>query len=308
MLLNYFYINGINFDVALHYNYHFCIITVILDKKNTMKRITIINWGIKIFLVASLIFIESCSTVPFTGRNQLNLLPESSMLDMSLTSYKQFLSENKLSDNMDQVNMINRVGQNISAAVEQYLKENGYESYIENFQWEFNLVENDIPNAWCMPGGKVVFYTGILPYTLDDAGVAVVMGHEIAHAVARHGNERMSQSMLIQMGGMALSEALKEKPDETKSLFLTAYGVGGQLGVILPFSRKQEYEADEMGLIFMAMAGYDPRDAVAFWRRMSDNNSSQVPEFLSTHPLDENRISRLEKQMPEALRIYQQAN
>ena len=259
----------------------------------------------KYLLILGILFFESCGTVPLTGRSQLNLLPESTMLSMSLTSYDEFLSSNTLSTNKTQVEMINRVGQNIAGAVEQYLAQNGYESYISNFDWEFNLVQDDTPNAWCMPGGKVVFYTGILPYTLNDAGVAVVMGHEIAHAVARHGNERMSQSLLLELGGMTLSEALSEKPEETQALFSVAYGAVGQVGVMLPFSRTHEYEADEMGLIFMAMAGYDPREAVAFWKRMSDGNTSSTPEFLSTHPLDENRIAKLEKIMPTALAIYE---
>ncbi len=256
-------------------------------------------------LIVGLLMVEACGTVPLTGRSQLNLMPEASMVEMGLTSYDQFIGSNKLSTNQEQVDMINRVGARISIAVEKYLIENGFESYIENFEWEFNLVDDDVPNAWCMPGGKVVFYTGILPYTQNDAGVAVVMGHEIAHAVARHGNERMSQSMLLEMGGVALSEAIKEKPEETQSIFATAYGVGTQLGVVLPFSRRHEYEADEMGLIFMAMAGYDPRDAVAFWRRMAGSNQSTMPEFISTHPVDANRISVLEKLMPEALQVYQ---
>ncbi len=256
-------------------------------------------------LIGGLLVAESCSTVPLTGRSQLNLLPESSMVEMSLSSYDEFLKEKKLSANKEQSDMIKRVGAKVSVAVEKYLKDNGFESYIENFKWEFNLVESDVPNAWCMPGGKVVFYSGILPMTQNDAGIAVVMGHEIAHAVARHGNERMSQSMLVEMGGMALSEAVKEKPEQTKAIFSAAYGIGSQVGVMLPFSRKHEYEADHMGLIFMAMAGYDPRSAVAFWKRMSDNKGSSQPEFLSTHPVDENRIAALEKYMPEALKYYQ---
>jgi predicted Zn-dependent protease len=257
-------------------------------------------------LLAAVVFMAgSCGTVPLTGRSQLNLLPESSMVEMSLTSYSDFLKENKLSTNTAQVQQIKRVGAKVSAAVESYLRTNGFESYIQNFKWEFNLVQSDVPNAWCMPGGKVVFYTGILPMTQNDAGVAVVMGHEIAHAVARHGNERMSQSMMLEMGGTALAEALKQKPEKTQALFSTAYGLGTQVGVALPFSRKHELEADEMGLIFMAMAGYDPREAVAFWKRMAAKGGSATPEFLSTHPVDTRRIAELEKLMPEAMKYYQ---
>ena len=256
-------------------------------------------------LLAVCIFIESCSTVPLTGRSQLNLLPESDMVKMSLTSYGQFLSENKVSTNKQQNQMLQRVGKRISVAVEKYLKDNGYANYLENFQWEFNLIESDVPNAWCMPGGKVVFYTGILPMTKTEAGLAVVMSHEIAHAVGRHGNERMSHGMIAQMGGIALGEAVKEKPEETQALFLTAYGLGSQVGVMLPFSRKHEYEADKMGLIFMAMAGYNPREAVAFWQRMSQQDGQKTPEFLSTHPVDTKRIAALQEIMPEALKYYE---
>lgn len=260
---------------------------------------------IKIIFVTAILVAESCSTVPLTGRSQLSLLPESSMVEMSLTSYNEFLTENKLSTNTAQIQQIRRVGTKVATAVETYLKNNGFAGYIENFKWEFNLVESDAINAWCMPGGKVVFYTGILPITKNDAGVAVVMGHEIAHAVARHGNERMSQSMMIEMGGVALSEALKQKPEKTQALFSVAYGLGTQVGVALPFSRKHELEADEMGLIFMAMAGYDPREAVAFWKRMSAKGGAAMPEFLSTHPVDTRRIAELEKLMPKAMKYYQ---
>ncbi|MGQ8336895.1 M48 family metallopeptidase [Sunxiuqinia sp. A32] len=223
---------------------------------------------------------------------------------MSLTSYDDFLKENKISTNQQQLNMLKKVGSKVSSAVELYLKNNGFESYIENFKWEFNLVENDVPNAWCMPGGKVVFYTGILPLTQNEAGMAVVMGHEIAHAVARHGNERMSHGLIVQLGGVALSEAIKDKPEETQALFATAYGVGSQVGVMLPFSRTHEYEADKMGLIFMAMAGYAPNEAVEFWKRMAQQGGSKPPEFLSTHPVDSKRIAALQEIMPEALKYY----
>ncbi|WP_423126843.1 M48 family metallopeptidase [Gaoshiqia sp. Z1-71] len=270
-----------------------------------MKTTDVKNLLMKSLLIAGLFLVQSCGTVPLTGRSQLNLLPESSMVEMGLTSYGTFLSENKLSTNQTQTDMVKRVGKNIALAVEQYLRDNGFESYIANFQWEFNLIEDDVPNAWCMPGGKVVFYTGILPYTQNEAGIAVVMGHEVAHAVARHGNERMSQQMVLQMGGVALSEAVKTKPEETQAIFSTAYGLGSSVGVMLPFSRKHEYEADKMGLIFMAMAGYDPRSAVAFWKRMSESGGAKTPELLSTHPVDVNRIAALEKIMPEALKYYQ---
>lgn len=268
--------------------------------KTVMKK----NMQRAALLVLVLTALQACKSVPLTGRSQLSLIPESEMVSMSLTNYDDFLKENKLSTNKQQAEMVKKVGGRIAAAVEKYLKDNGFESYISNFNWEFNLVESDVPNAWCMPGGKVVVYTGILPYTKDENGLAVVMGHEIAHAVARHGNERMSHAMLVQMGSLALSTAIQEKPEETKNLYNMAYGATTQVGVMLPFSRKHEYEADDMGLIFMAIAGYDPRSAVAFWQRMSAN-SGGTPEWLSTHPVDANRIAALEKMMPEALKYYQ---
>ncbi|MDX9883689.1 MAG: M48 family metallopeptidase [Prolixibacteraceae bacterium] len=255
-------------------------------------------------LVVLLSFFQSCGEVPLTGRSQMAFLPESSMVEMSLTNYAQFLSENKVSANRQQTNVVKTVGTRIAAAVEQYLRQNGFEDRIGDFKWEFNLVENEEVNAWCMPGGKVVFYSGILPVTQNDAGLAVVMGHEIAHAVARHGNERMSQQLLVQLGGIALSEAIKQKPEQTQALFLAAYGAGSQIGVILPYSRKHEYEADRLGMMFMAMAGYDPNEAPRFWTRMSQSGHSGTPEFLSTHPVSEKRIAALNELIPEAMNYY----
>jgi predicted Zn-dependent protease len=189
--------------------------------------------------------------------------------------------------------------------VEDYFAERRISSRLKGYAWEFNLVENDTINAWCMPGGKVVVYTGILPIARDETGLAVVMGHEIAHAVAEHGSERMSQGLMVQMGGIALSEALKTKPAMTYDLFMTSYGVGSQVGVMLPFSRTHESEADRLGVIFMAMAGYDPRESVAFWTRMAQESKGQKPpELLSTHPADTKRIENLKRLMPEALQYY----
>jgi len=259
---------------------------------------------VKAGLLAAVIFIQSCGTVPLIGRKQVNLLPEANMVEMSLTNYSQFLQENKLSTSKEQTDVVKRVGAKMSVAVEKYLKENGYQDRIADFKWEFNLVENKEPNAWCMPGGKVVFYTGILPLTKNDAGVAVVMGHEIAHAVARHGNERMSQQMLVQFGGIALSEAIKTKPEQTQAIFQTAYGLGTQVGVMLPYSRQHEYEGDKLGLIFMAIAGYDPKEALGFWERMAANSTGKTPEFLSTHPIEQNRIEAIKQFLPEAMKYY----
>lgn len=245
--------------------------------------------------------LAACSTVPIIGRKQMNFLPESQLVSMSLTSYKEFLDTNQVVNNTANQKMVVQVGNKISTAVERFLKENGMEDRLKDFSWEFNLVNDPTPNAWCMPGGKVVFYSGIIPICKDEQGIAVVMGHEIAHAVARHGNERMSQALMAQMGGMALDVATKEQPQQTRNLFLTAYGMGSQVGLLLPYSRIHEYEADKMGLIFMVMAGYDPNQAVMFWQRMSQLSSGgKTPEFLSTHPVDTKRIAELKKFIPEA--------
>lgn len=247
----------------------------------------------------------SCSTVPITGRKQLNLIPGSTMLSMSAQQYGEFLQTNKLSTNAQQVDMVRRVGNNIKGAVERYFAQQGMSNQLKGYAWEFNLVESKDVNAWCMPGGKVVVYTGLLPVTQTEAGLAVVMGHEVAHAIAEHGNERMSQGLLTQMGGIALSEALATKPAETRALYMTAFGLGAQVGVLLPFSRTHESEADRLGLIFMAMAGYDPNEAVTFWQRMAASKGGQAPpEFLSTHPSDATRIGDIRKHLPEALGYY----
>jgi predicted Zn-dependent protease len=255
-------------------------------------------------LLATILAWSGCSQVPVTGRNQLNLIPASTMLPMSDQQYDEFLQANKLSTNAEQTAMVRRVGTGIKGAVEQYFRDKGMSEQLKGYAWEFNLVESKDANAWCMPGGKVVIYTGILPVTRTEAGLAVVMGHEIAHAIAEHGNERMSQGLLTQLGGMALSEALSSKPQETQQLWMTAFGVGAQYGALLPFSRLQETEADRLGLIFMAMAGYNPEEAVTFWQRMAANSGGSPPEFMSTHPSDATRIANLQKNLPEARGYY----
>lgn len=255
-------------------------------------------------IIAFAVIIVACSTVPITGRKQLSLIPESELMSMSFTQYDAFLKENKLSTNKEETAKVQRAGKNISTAVENYFRDKGWSSQLANFRWEFNLVEDPAINAWCMPGGKVVFYSGIMPLCKDETGVAVVMGHEIAHAVAKHGSERMSQQLGVQFGAVALSVLLAEKPQETQNLFLTAYGVGTTVGMVLPYSRQHEYEADRLGLIFMAMAGYDPSAAVDFWRRMSALGGEKPPAFLSTHPSDDARIRNLQKVLPEAMTYY----
>ena len=262
---------------------------------------------IKKVLVLSLIGLvfTMCSKVPLTGRRQLNLIPSSEINALSADSYKSFLNENKVITGTTQSQQVTTVGLKIKSAVEKYMADNNLSDQLKGFNWEFNTVESDQVNAFCMPGGKVVFYTGILPICKDDAGVAVVMGHEVAHAIAKHGNERMSQGLIQQFGGVALSVAIADKPAETQQLFQTAYAVGSQVGVMLPFSRLQESEADDLGLIFMAMAGYDPHEAPKFWERMSANSGvSAPPEFMSTHPSHETRIKKLNAAIPKAMEYY----
>jgi predicted Zn-dependent protease len=251
------------------------------------------------------LLLSSCTEVAITGRQQFNLVPDSVMHSMSYQSYGEFLSESKLSTNSAQTMMVRRVGARIQKAVEQYCAENNLADRLEGYEWEFNLIEDKSRNAWCMPGGKVVIYTGILHVTQDEPGLAVVMGHEIAHAIARHGAERMTQGLIVELGGIALSEALASSPEKTQSLFMRSYGIGTQYGVLLPYSRTHEKEADHLGLIFMAMAGYNPNEAVAFWQRMAAaKEGPEPPEILSTHPADSSRIKNIKKLIPEAMKYY----
>lgn len=258
-----------------------------------------------VILAVCLVMLTACSTVPITGRSQLNLIPGPSMLSMSLQQYDQFLKEHKVSTNQEQTGMVKRVGARVQDAVERYFASSGLSEHLSDYKWEFNLVEDKQVNAWCMPGGKVVVYTGILPIARTEAGLAVVMGHEIAHAIAEHGNERMSQGLIAQLGGVALSTALSTKSAATQQLWMSVYGVGAQYGAILPYGRLQESEADHLGLIFMAMAGYDPHEAVPFWERMAAQKGGKAPpEFLSTHPADATRIENIKRLIPEAMEQY----
>lgn len=253
-------------------------------------------------LLAITALVIGCTKVPITGRRQLNLLPESQMMAMSLGAYQDFLKETPaLGSNDPNVQMVQRIGNRLSAAATKYLTENGAAQRVEGFNWEFNVVDEPTVNAWCMPGGKVVVYTGILPVTKDETGLALVMGHEIAHAIARHGNERMSQGLAVQ--GVGLAAMVSTKPGLAQDIFMQSYGVGTQLGM-LAYGRNHESEADKMGLVFMAMAGYDPRGAPEFWKRMSAQGGAKPPEFLSTHPGDERRVRDLEAYMPEAMKYY----
>lgn len=257
-----------------------------------------------IVLLALAAFAYGCTKVPITGRRQLNLMPESDMMAMSLTAYKEFLDESPpLGTNDPNVQMVRRIGTRLAEAATKFLNENGAADRVAGFEWEFNVVDDPTVNAWCMPGGKVVVYTGILPVTQDETGLALVMGHEIAHAIARHGNERMSQGMAVQAAGQTLEAFTSQKPSLANDLFLQSYGIGSQLGM-LAYSRSHESEADKMGLVFMAMAGYDPRGAPAFWKRMAEQGGAKPPEFLSTHPGDARRVADLEAYMPEAMKYY----
>lgn len=241
-----------------------------------------------------------------TGRKQLRLVNDSELRLMATSAYNTFLSDNKVlspGSNRDAAT-VKRVGERIAAAIGNYYNSMGKPEILEGYVWEFNTVASEEINAWCMPGGKVVVYSGLFSVTQNETALAIVMGHEIAHAIVKHGNERMSQALLQQMGGIALDIALAQKPQETRELFMLSYGIGSQVGAMLPWSRQQETEADQYGLIFSAMAGYDPREATAFWQRMSSAGGGSPPEFLSTHPSDETRLKKLQKFIPEAMKFY----
>jgi len=251
-----------------------------------------------------MLVLVSCAKVPMTGRSQLNLIPSSEMLSMSESQYGDFLKQNKISNDKAATEQVHRVGNHIKDAVVSYMDSQGMGARIKDYKWEMNLVESKEVNAWCMPGGKVVVYTGILPVTKTDAGLAVVLGHEIGHAIAQHGSERMTEGLVAQMGGVALGEALKKRPAQTQQLWMQAFGVGAQYGALLPFSRLQESEADKIGLVLMAKAGYDPNEAVSFWQRMHSSAGEKPPELMSTHPSDERRIADIKKEIPEAMKYY----
>jgi predicted Zn-dependent protease len=260
----------------------------------------------KVFFSISLLILvfNSCTKVPITNRRQVNLLPESELMSMSLTEYNKFLASHTLMPPTDTSTlMVKRVGVNISNAIVAHLRAHKQAKRVAGYNWQFNLIQDKTVNAWCMPGGKVVVYTGLLPVTKNESGLAVVMGHEIAHAIARHGNERMSQQLAIQLGGMGLAIAISQKPEQTQQIFMQSYGISTTLGA-LAYSRKHESEADKLGLCFMAMAGYDPGVAVGFWERMSKEGASSAPVLLSTHPSDSKRIADIKAYLPTAMKYY----
>jgi len=255
-----------------------------------------------IFLIGLSVF--SCSKVPITGRKQLKLIPYSTMMEMGQTNYATFLKENPAINPPTRSSAeVSAIGVRISKAVEKYLRDNKLGNKVDGYKWEFNVVDSPEANAWCMPGGKVVVYTGILPLTKDDAGLAVVMGHEIAHAIAEHGNERMSQQLAVEAAGIGLDIYMQQKPQQTRDIFMSAFGIGSQVGM-LGYSRQHELEADKLGLVFMAMAGYNPERAVSFWQDMSKVGGNKPPEILSTHPSDAHRIDKVKEFLPEALKYY----
>ena len=264
----------------------------------------------KTFFVLLVPFIVgSCSRNAITNRRQLALLPESELQKMSSEQYTQFLGQNKVVSNgaSKDAGQVRRVGERLVAAINNYYSQKGLSKELEGYKWEYNLVDSKEVNAWCMPGGKIVVYTGLLPITQTETALAIVMGHEISHALAHHGNERMSQQMIAQGIGVA-GGVLTSGNAQTSAIFNNVYAPTAQVGVLLPNSRKQELEADKYGLIFAAMAGYNPQEAIGFWERMSKAGSGQKPpEFLSTHPADETRIQKLRELMPEALTYYKPA-
>ncbi|WP_397446829.1 M48 family metallopeptidase [Polaribacter sp. R77954] len=260
-----------------------------------------------VLLIVAFLFVE-CSTVPITGRKRINLVSDAQVLPASFTQYSNFLEENKLSTNREMTNQIKNVGKNISAAVDRFMRANNMVEEANAYKWEFNLIEDKTVNAWCMPGGKVVFYTGIMPICANEDGVAAVMGHEIAHAFAKHGQERMTNSYGQQIGGLLVALGTSNKSAESQQIWNTAYGVGSGLGM-LKFSRTHEQEADRLGLVFMIMAGYDGTEAAEVWVRMSEKSGgSSTPEILSTHPSNASRIQDLRTYLPTARKYAAQYN
>ena len=254
--------------------------------------------NLSIFTFAILMFF-SCNTNPFTGNKTLAIVPNSQLLPMAFKQYDKFLKENEVIKNTEEARMVKHVGQEIANAAEKWLNNNGYKDYLKNYKWEYSLIDSEQVNAFCMPGGKIVVYQGILPIAQDRAGVAGIMGHEVAHALANHGQQRMSAAQIQQTAGAAGSLFFED--EQSRQIFSQAYGLGSQVGVMLPFNRKHETQADKIGLDLMAIAGYDPQEAADLWRRMSKESGGKAPpEFLSTHPSNQTRISNIEKWAPGA--------
>ncbi len=253
------------------------------------------------YLLLFLFIAISCNTNPFTEKKTLAIVPNSTLIPMSFKQYDQVLDKENIEKGTEDAKMIQRIGDRIANAAEKWLAEKGYEDYTKDYEWEFSLIKKDMINAWAMPGGKVAFYTGILPVAKNDNGIATIMGHEVAHALANHGQQRMSAASIQQAVGVVGTAAIGDDNEEEQEIFNVAYGLGSQLGVMLPFSRKHETEADKIGLTIMAIAGYDPSNAYKLWQRMSEASGGKAPpEFLSTHPSNETRIQNLKNWSSEA--------
>ncbi|QDO94798.1 M48 family metallopeptidase [Formosa sediminum] len=250
----------------------------------------------RIYIIALLLVFGSCATNPFTGKQTMAFVKNDNLFASSFKQYDAFLKENKVVKGTEDASRITRIGQRIATAAERYLNANGYAGYLDGYKWEYNLVEDDTKNAWCMPGGKIVFYTGILPVAQTDAGIAAIMGHEVAHALANHGQQRMSAAYIQQ--GIAITGNIALTDQESRDMFNQYFGIGSTVLGTLPFSRSHESEADRIGIVLMAIAGYNPEAAPKLWTRME---TSSTPEFLSTHPANASRISELTKLVPDAI-------
>jgi predicted Zn-dependent protease len=251
--------------------------------------------------ICTLGLLSSCATNPITGKKTLNFVSNSELFPSSFQQYGTFLNENKVISGTADADKVEKVGEKIKVAAEKYLASLGQTKYLKDYRWEYKLIESKDVNAWCMPGGKIVVYSGILPITKDEAGLATVIGHEVSHALANHGAQRMSAAQVQSIGAVGVSIATGGKSEEKQQMWQQYYGLGSQLGVMLPFSRSHESEADKIGLTLMAIAGYNPEQAIDFWIRMAANADGQgQPEFLSTHPSDATRIADLKAMVPEA--------
>lgn len=260
---------------------------------------------VSLFVLAGLM-LAGCATVPVTGRSQLSLVSHAELTEMGAESYHQFIAESRLSQDARATAMVRGVGERVARSAETFLRSHGLERDLRYYDWEFNLIDDDeVANAFCVSGGKIAVYTGILPIAGSEEGLAVVVAHEVAHALANHGGERMSQLLIAQLGGMALSKAVEKEPEKTRELWMTAYGIGAQFGFLMPYSRQHESEADRIGLILMAQAGYHPEAAIPFWQRMAGEGGARPPEFLSTHPSPATRIEQIREHLPEALQYYE---
>lgn len=255
--------------------------------------------------ITAILFLIGCAVVPITGRRQLAFIPSGELLTLSEANYKQVLAQSTISTNAAWNAKVTEVGKKIAASAEAFMRENGMQKELANYKWEFTLIDDPKNvNAFCMPGGKIVVYTGILPVAKDVNGLAAIISHEVAHALANHGSERMSQELVMQAGGTGLAQLMKSKPEKAQRIIAQVYGTGAQYGLLLPYSRLHESEADHIGLVLMARAGYNPRSAVIFWERMSQFSGAEPPEFLSTHPANARRIASITQELPEAEKYY----